>query len=619
MPPCCPTPSPPTTSQPSYESNLLLISNLRKQDIFLSGLTLGPGAIPKPHKESQEEAEVAEESPGFIRGLLGPNLPDLEEGKLRVLAILGGDHTLDGTSAIPEDSYRIDPGGVFPYILANPASALWAGANEAPPGTPFNAAFARIEVECKSLCVSDPPTTGTSIRRTTRHPRAAQRGGEESKADNVPFIVMALVQTGPLGPKGETYVDYGDAYGKANHRDYDYSPDKRVKPDVTEDSLLDLANQYKTSVAAIAVAHGHPDTNPSGRIDPEASLIYEDSHHIPLSLPMEGIMASSLHRDGEVLFIEELFLTGANRGGGKGPLLIDYTWDHLPKITEIHLITDANSSKDSPESCYRRLGFSPVRLRKDRVFDYSIPRTKIYMSITRHRFREKREAYARSKGECHQPQPQELLDRIDLRKLDPQRPSHTTPESQGLNRILHELYQYHDYHTHRNYAVNLDPPNLSPNLIPVILGEATHLTSLFSTSAAITTPSPPHDPADGQTPPNSPPPSPPPSHQSPCPSPLPLPQSLPTLTQLLPSCISLSPPPPDPSPDHLPPTSPSTPPLSYPTLLPRRSGLFVKSAESLVPGDSPTLPMVVTASSHPGLKTVTSTAPQRVPLPEPLG
>ena len=88
---------------------------------------------------------------------------------------------------------------------------------------------------------------------------------------------MALVQTGPLGPKGETYVDYGDVYGKANHRDYAYTPDKRVKPDVTEDSLLDLASQYKASVAAIAVAHGHPDTNPSGQIDSEASLIYE--HH----------------------------------------------------------------------------------------------------------------------------------------------------------------------------------------------------------------------------------------------------------------------------------------------------------------------------------------------------
>ena len=231
-------------------------------------------------------------------------------------------------------------------------------------------------------------------------------------------------------------------------------------------------------------------------------------------------MASSLHKDGEVLFIEELFLTGVNRGEGKGPLLIDYTWDHLPNITEIHLITDANSSKDSPESCYRRLGFRPVRLRRDRVLDHSIPRTKVYMSVTRHRFREKREAHARSKGESHQPQPQDLLDRIDLRELDPQRPSHTTPESQGLNRILHELHQYHGYHTHRNYAINLNPPNL----IPVILGEATHLTSLFSTPAVITSPSLPRDPADGQTPPNSPPPSPPPSHQAPCPSPLPSPQ-----------------------------------------------------------------------------------------------
>ena len=188
-----------------------------------------------------------------------------------------------------------------------------------------------------------------NTRGRTRYPRVA-RSRNESQADNVPFIVMALVQTGPLGQEGEIYVDYGDTFGKDDHRSYYYSPDKRVNPVVTEDSLLEIATQYNTSVAAISVAHGHPDRNESGQIDLEASHIHEDSHHIPLSLPMGGVMASSLHWNDEILFIEELFLTGANRGKGKGPLLINYTWEHLPNITEIHLITNVNNSTNSPES-----------------------------------------------------------------------------------------------------------------------------------------------------------------------------------------------------------------------------------------------------------------------------
>ena len=507
----------------------------------------------------------------MIRGLIAASLPALEEGRVRVLALLGGEQTMNGMSALPKDTYQIDAGGKFPYIVANPMSSMWAGANEAPKDTPYNAMFTRIEVECRSLCSSASPSTG---KRTYR-PRATRGRTDKSKADQIPFIIMALVQTGPLGPEGEIYVDYGDIYGHDDMRDYTYSPDKRGKPHVDEGDLVDLANQYATSVATLAVAHGWPDTQ-----DQEAEHLQLDSYHPPLSLPMEGVMASSLHREGEVLFIEELFLTGTSRKKGKGPLLIDYTWERMQGVTEIHLVAKRGRKKDSPESIYRKLGFTPTQDSKDRVFDDTIASKKVYMSVSREEFLRKREAYRnRSSNPDLNLSRRPLFDRFDLRDFEPGRESHATSESKGLNLILHELHKYHRMRT----RINMNPPNL----VPTIIGLATHLSVIFS------------QPNLSSNPPPSPPPSPP-------------------------QDTTIPPPPsPHPHPGHPPLTSPHppvtypAPPLSYiPEQVRRHAEVPALGPQPSRPSASGSSPSMGVTFNQPPLVVVTETAHMRVPLPE---
>jgi len=273
---------------------------------------------------------------------------------------------------------------------------------------------------------------------------------------------MVLAQTGPLGPGGEVYVDYGDGFGSI--RVYPRVIDTRPKPLIVEEDLSELAIQYGVSIEAIAIAHGIPDSE-----DEEAQELYAASFLSPLSLPIEGILAFSLHRSNTCAFIEELFISGDSRGSGLGPLLIRTIFDRLPNITEVHLATNRDSSPDSPESCYRRLDFRPTPTRS-RAFPVRMSTSRIYMSVNRTDFRAKRRAYVRSRGESHRPHPHSIQDRIDIRKLDPNHTSHSSPDSQGLNQILLELHTYHNFAS----PIRLDPPNL----VPTILSRTTHIITI---------------------------------------------------------------------------------------------------------------------------------------------
>ena len=87
----------------------------------------------------------------------------------------------------------------------------------------------------------------------------------------------AHTHTGPLGPKGEVYVDYGDSAEAI--RSYDRVVDQGIVPSISRDDLSPLATQYGVSIEAIAIAHGIPDHE-----DESSQRIYDESF-LPLSPP----------------------------------------------------------------------------------------------------------------------------------------------------------------------------------------------------------------------------------------------------------------------------------------------------------------------------------------------
>ena len=297
--------------------------------MHLEGISLGPGNI------------QAKGTDPNLRGLLiSPLLPDIEEGQSRVLAILTGETSYDNQLPLPPNTYRIEiigheqPEG-RPHKVTTPEASVWAGANEAPPGASPNAIFTRLEIDCRGILHETPntPRPSTVAPRQTR--RMARRRYDDDH--HTPFHVMALVQTGPVGPAGEIYVDYKEAF--KGSRDYPRVVDTRPIPDIPPLALSTLASQYGVSIEAIAIAHGVPDASNEGSLH-----LCEESRRPHLSTPIAGLLALSRHKRNKTIFIEELFITGSERGKGRGPLLIYATLALFPHVTEIHLITNRDPS-----------------------------------------------------------------------------------------------------------------------------------------------------------------------------------------------------------------------------------------------------------------------------------
>ena len=114
-----------------------------------------------------------------------------------------------------------------------------------------------------------------------------------------------------------------------------------------KEDLATIATQEGISIEAIAIAHGTPDPD-----DEDALEIYDDSLSHPLSEPIEGILALSLHKADSIAFIEELFISGNSRGSGLGPHLIHTIFIRLPEVVEVHLATNRDGTPTSPETCY---------------------------------------------------------------------------------------------------------------------------------------------------------------------------------------------------------------------------------------------------------------------------
>ena len=161
--------------------------------------------------------------------------------------------------------------------------------------------------------------------------------------------------------------------------------------------------------------------------------------------------------------IEELFLTDSFRNQGIGPELMQTLLDLYPQVSELHLVTDRDARRGSPETRYRSLGFETTPS-KDRIVQHEIHESKLYMSTTRERFDRIRFAYMTS-----HPQSSSRDGITHHQTLEPHHPSHLTAHSKGLNDILTELHSYHDLPTH----LITQPPTLVSSIL-------THATNLIT-------------------------------------------------------------------------------------------------------------------------------------------
>ena len=185
-----------------------------------------------------------------------------------------------------------------------------------------------------------------------------------------------------------------------------------------------------------------------------------------------------------------MFLSGETRGKGRGPLLISTIFNSLPLVTQVHLVTGRGSS---PEACYIKLGFkgpTPLFLR---VFSGRMSTNRIYMTVTREEFQQKRDDFYKPNGEATPPAPAThgQAPHVDLRELHPEDPTHSSLSSRGLNDILLDMHAYHG-----TYGPICRSP---PNLIPSLLSGASHLISIYPSPSA---PNPPATQPPNQDGPN---------------------------------------------------------------------------------------------------------------------